>query len=208
MENNELEQMKAQMAALEKKIADQEIVNDRLLGESMKNKMSWIKRYIVGEMIAIPIAALIWISISKYAGIPLWFTLIFVVGCVIDVYYDWKVNVTPIRENNFCRQNLVETAEKLRKMKKLRYKQTLIGTPLAIAFFAAIIAYAYFANVRGTDLFDTTSDYNMAFLGCCIGLLIGSAVAICLIAKLLRKMQQSNDAIIRQIEEITREEKD
>jgi len=206
MENNELEQMRVQMAALEKKIADQEIVNDRLIRESMKDKMSWIKRYILLEIAVTPIAALIWAAISRAAHIPLWFTLIFVVGCIIDIYYDWKINITPIKENDFDRQNLVDTAVKLRKMKSLRYKQTLAGVIFVVLFLTSIVAYAYFANVRGTDLLDTSSDYNMAFLGGCIGLPIGIVFGIYLVRKVFRKMQRSNDDIIRQIEEITQGE--
>jgi len=201
----ELEQMRAQMAAISRKLADQQIVNDRLMRESMKDKLAWIKRYIKLEMIVVPFAMLLWIGISLYAHIPLWFTLILFIGCCIDIYFDWKVNVTPIESNDFDRQNLVETADKLRQMKKVRAKQTIIGVVSVWLVFVAMGVYVYLKHFRNTD-FAHLSTYNLIIIGGIAGLVVGCGVGAYLTRKIFRKMQQSNDDIIRQIEEITSEE--
>ena len=41
-ENIELAELKSQMENLKKQLSDQEIINDKLIRESMKKKMSWI----------------------------------------------------------------------------------------------------------------------------------------------------------------------
>ena len=199
MENLEFDQLRAQMAVLEKKIASQEIVNDRLIRESMKDKMSWIKKYIIGEIILVPIAILLWLSISIYAHIPLWITLVMAIGCAIDIYFDWKVNVTPIKDSAFDRQNLIETAEKLRVMKRQRAIQTVVGVVAVFLFFAAVIVAFYLNN-------DDPSTWNSALVGVSVGLFIGIIVGAIAIAKIFKKMQQSNDKIIQQIEELTAEQ--
>ena len=200
-----LEQMKSQMAALEKKIANQEIVNERLIQESMKDKMSWIKKYIIMEIALIPVIAFIWAAISLYAGIPLWFTAIIVIGCIIDAYFDWKVNVTPIQENDFDRQNLIETTKKLRKMKTLRYKQTMAGIFSFLLLIVILAVYVYFNNIKG-HTFDFTSEHDSVLIGGIVGFFIGTVAGVILVIKVHKKMQRSNDEIISQIEELTHEE--
>jgi len=207
MENLEFEQLKAQMAVLEKKIASQEIVNERLIRESMKDKMSWIKKYIFGELIAAPIAVLIWIGISLYAHIPLWLTLILALGCAIDIYFDWKVNITPIKDNDFDRQNLIETAEKLRKMKRQRAIQTIVGTVAVVLFLLAAFAIACIKNFKDVNPFDNLTPENVVLIGgVLIGGCVGCIIGIIVSAKIFKKMQQSNDQIIQQIEEINAEQ--
>lgn len=44
-QNNELEEMRQQMAILKEKLNAQELVSDRLLRESMLGKMSFMKKY-------------------------------------------------------------------------------------------------------------------------------------------------------------------
>jgi len=202
MENLDFEQIKKQMAVLEKKIADQEIVNDRLIRESMKDKMSWIKKYIFGEIILAPVAVLIWLGISIFAHIPLWITLIMAIGCAIDIWFDWKINITPLKDNDFDRQNLIETAEKLRKMKRQRALSTIVGVVSVLLVFAAVAVTVYLHNFKDANLLDNPSMRSSILLGGCVGLFIGCIVGAICVAKIFKKMQQSNDKIIQQIEEI------
>ena len=53
--NNELEIMRSQMASFKKQLEQQEIINSRIMAESMKKKFSWIKKMIIGEIILTPI---------------------------------------------------------------------------------------------------------------------------------------------------------
>lgn len=53
--NNELENMRSQMASFKKQLEQQEIINDRIVAESMKKQFSWIKKIVIGEITLIPI---------------------------------------------------------------------------------------------------------------------------------------------------------
>jgi len=205
MKNLDFEQLKSQMAMLDKKISSQEIVNDRLIRESMKDKMSWIKKYIFGELILVPIALIIWLGLSIHIHIPLWLTLIMAIGCAIDIYFDWKINITPIKDNDFDRQNLIETAEKLRKMKRQRATQTIVGIVTVLLLFAAIGVAIYLNNFRDAYLLCNPSMWNSALVAGCIGMLIGIVAGTICTVKIFKKMQRSNDKIIQQIEEINSE---
>jgi len=206
IENGELEQLRNQMALLEKKLADQEIVNDRLIQDSMKDKLAWIRKYVILEMIAVPVIILIWAGISVFARIPLWVTAVMLVGCVVDVYYDWKINVTPIKENDFDRQNLIETAQKLREMKRLRCRQTIIGSVAVMLIFVIVGVYVYLNNFKDADLLAQPSLRSSALIGGCVGLGIGIVVGAIAIWQLFKKMQRSNDELINRIEALTGEE--
>jgi len=206
MENLDFEQMKAQMAVLQNKIATQEIVNDRLISESMKDKMSWIKKYIILLIVAIPLAMYIWVDICKTAHIPLWFTLILLIGCIIDGYYGWKINITPIKDNDFERQNLIETAEKLRKMKRQRAIQTIVGLIAFVLLMLLAGVYLYINNIRGANVFSELNAHNLEIIGGGVGLVIGTIVGMAFAWKMYKRSQRTNDAIIQQIEELNTEE--
>ena len=60
-ENNtmmELEQMREQMQVLRNKLDTQEIVNEKLVKNSVKSKMSWIKKLVYFEFLLVPFTAL------------------------------------------------------------------------------------------------------------------------------------------------------
>src|SRR5574344_1933836 len=71
-ENNiqELEEMRQQLNILQEKLDQQDIVNEKLLKSSMKSKMSWIVKYIIGEVIAIPILAIMLSGIYVMFNLP------------------------------------------------------------------------------------------------------------------------------------------
>lgn len=45
IKNNELEEMRQQLGILKEKIDGQKLINDKLIRQSMLNKMSFMKRY-------------------------------------------------------------------------------------------------------------------------------------------------------------------
>ena len=55
---NELEQLREQMSIFKDKLNKQQIINDQLVRNTMKSKLSWIKSFVWGEIIIIPILLL------------------------------------------------------------------------------------------------------------------------------------------------------
>jgi hypothetical protein len=51
MENNELEEMRAQLATLNEKLENESIVDERLLGEATKKHLSELQRKLIGRII-------------------------------------------------------------------------------------------------------------------------------------------------------------
>ena len=81
--------------------------------------------------------------------------------------------------------NLVQTAVKLAKMKRIRKKQTTIQMSLLVPVLG-IIAVAQLEYLGFSAL---------------AGLLVGGAIGL----RILAKMQHTNDDVIQQIEELTKE---
>ena len=55
----ELEQMREQMAAFKSRLDKQQIINEQLARTSMGSKLSWIKKFVWGEIIVVPIFLII-----------------------------------------------------------------------------------------------------------------------------------------------------
>ena len=94
----ELEEMRSALASLKNKLDKQEIVNDRLLRQSMNSKMSWIKRYLWISLCFIPIVAVCFLPMTITLKLSWWlygFTILVVAGCVIA---DWYINNMDSRE--------------------------------------------------------------------------------------------------------------
>ena len=189
----ELENMRLQMETLKKKLDQQEIVNDRLIRQSMKSKMSWIKKYLIFGVFVIPLAAFGLLPLIMESHISWWwygFTLLFLTA---DVCADWYINSIP--SDAFLKDNLVDTAQKLVRMKQLRRWSTIIS--FIILFFWIVWLFM--------ELWFKQDESFMAIphmIGAGIGLAIGIPIGL----YIYFKMQRTNDEIIHQIEEITKED--
>lgn len=198
--NFELEQMRAQLGILKQKLEKQDIVNERLMRRSMKSKMSWINKYLIIAIFAIPFVAFSMLPMVFQMGISWWwygFTLVIITGSVIA---DWYVNY--LRDDVFMKGNLVETAERLTRMKSLRLRQTLIGLGVVVVWLAWLFYELYTkTHAAGND----TVEHVMG-LGYMYGGGIGAVVGLIIGLRLFFKMQRTNDEIINDIEELTNKE--
>ena len=196
----ELEEMRSALASLKNKLDKQEIVNDRLLRQSMKSKMSWIKRYLWISLCFIPIVAVCFLPMTIMLKLSWWlygFTILFVAGCVIA---DWYVNHMDSRE--FLTGNLTETAYKLRRMKTLRMRNEIVSCSVLVLW---IVWMAWEIYTKGQAAPADSLERGMSvggLIGGGIGLVIGGVIGL----SIFFKMQRTNDEIIQQIEEITGEQ--
>ena len=124
--NNELEIMRSQMASFKKQLEQQEIINSRIMAESMKKKFSWIKRMIIGEIILTPILLYLAFAAKYYFDLSWWSVSTFVILLLCDVWCDYDINMRAIKDSDYSHDNLIDTIEKLVKMKQRRAKQTVI----------------------------------------------------------------------------------
>ena len=190
--NNELEQMRAQLEIMKQKLSRQEIINDSLISRTMSSRMWWKKKYIWFEtFVLLPFIAIIYALFTFVFHIPLWLYIIIVVLCIADVYADYRINTT--NPADWIAGNLVETAGKLVKMKRLRMIHFAISVLAAIIVFG-FLCYTLIAN----------SD-SAVMTGSGIGFAVGGCAGLVIAYMIYRRMQRTNDDLIRQIDELANE---
>ena len=196
--NNELEIMRSQMASFKKQLEQQEIINRRIMSESMKKKFSWIKMMIIGEIILIPIFLYLAFAAKYYFDLSWWSVATFVILLLCDVWCDYDINMRAIKDSDYSHDNLIDTIEKLVKMKQRRAKQT------AIMLTVTIVMSIWLLIEIGFHLIAINADTGMwlVLYGGGTGAFIGVVAAWWI----YRKMQKTNDEMIKQIEEISKEQ--
>ena len=194
--NNELEIMRSQMASFKKQLEQQEIINRRIMSESMKKKFSWIKMMIIGEIILIPIFLYLAFAAKYYFDLSWWSVATFVILLLCDVWCDYDINMRAIKDSDYSHDNLIDTIEKLVKMKQRRAKQTVI------MLTATIVMSIWLLIEIGFHLIAINADTGMWFV-----FYGGTGAFIGVVAAwwIYRKMQKTNDEMIKQIEEISKE---
>ncbi len=200
-ENNtmmELEQMREQMQVLRNKLDTQEIVNDKLVKNSVKSKMSWIKKLVYFEFLLVPFTALMGYVLKEMFNLS-WFTYAFIVVlCAIDAVCDYRINVASLDLEKVEKHNLSDTLQKLIAMKQMRAKSFFIMMLLSIPLFMWASIEMWQNISTSTNTFNTNILY-----GGLVGGIIGFFVGIYISIRIYRKMQTTNDELIAQIEEFT-----
>ena len=194
--NNELELLRQQMNVLKEKLDAQEIVNDRLVAKSMRKEMSWIKKYIYVQFALIPFVALIWVGIKYILGLSWWNYSFLMLVCVISVYVDYVINVKALSNADYHKNNLIETARKLVKMKRQRTIQMIVEILLLILWLIWTILEVNSAQSTATGL------RQSLLQGGIIGGYIGGVIGIIVAFVIFYKMQRTNDRMIEQIDDM------
>lgn len=194
--NNELELLRQQMNVLKEKLDAQEIVNDRLVAKSMRKEMSWIKKYIYVQFALIPFVALIWVEVKYILGLSWWNYSFLMLMCVVFVYIDYVVNVKALSNADYHKNNLIETARKLVKMKRQRTIQMIVEILLLILWLIWT-----FLEVNSAQ--STATGIRQSLLqGGIIGGYIGGVIGIIVAFVIFYKMQRTNDRMIEQIDDM------
>lgn len=196
--NNELEIMRSQMASFKKQLEQQEIINSRIMSESMKKKFSWIKKMIIGEIILIPIFLYLAFAAKYNFNLSWWSVVTFVILLLCDIWCDYDINMRAIKDSDYSRDNLIDTMEKLLRMKQRRTKQAAI---MLITLIGLIIWFSIEISLHLISINAATRMWGV-FYGGVVGGVIGIAVSWWIYCK----MQKTNDEMIKQIEEISKEQ--
>lgn len=196
----ELEQMREQMQMLREKLDKQEIVNDKLVKNSVKSKMSWIKRFVYIEFLLLPFIALVWFGIKEMFNLSWLNYAIMMVMCTIDAVWDYRINVTSLNIDKVESNCLTDTMQKLIEMKQMRAKSFFIMLPLLLLWlmWTGVEMWQYISTITFKEDFLTGFAYGG--LG---GLIIGVPIGIYAAFRTYRKMQNTNDELIAQIGEFT-----
>lgn len=195
---SELESLRVQMAEFKQQLNQQEIVNDRLLAESMKKKMSWIKNYFIFELAILPVLFITWLGLREIMHLSWWNVCFLITLCSIDVLADYHINLHSLKTADYLHCNLIATVEKLVRMKHQRALQMAISIPMVVIW----LLWAGIEVYNGLDF--ATCDFQSGFLkGGLVGGAIGGVAGLIFAFKVYHKMQKINDDIISQIKELT-----
>jgi len=197
--SNEFEDMRQQMAALKMKLEKQEIVNDRIIRQSMKRNVSSINRRYYAIMalglFMIPYGYWVFVKLSGFS-IAFWIgTSLFMLLCVVATY----INGKDLRDDNIMQNDLLEARRKVARAKKLDSQWLLIGIPLAVLWLMWF-------------LLEGTSNSNPEGLGSLPnnplvwGGIVGAAIGAIIGFKIHLKTQRQYQEIIDQIENLTADE--
>ena len=183
---NELEAMRSQMQLLKQKLDNQEIVNDQLLRNAMKGKMSWINKYIWFELLVLlPVCALNFVGLKMMDdGLSWWAISAILLLVLVEILLDFYIN--HVSTSDWQSENLLQTADKLVRMKQLRWWQLIVSLPVAFVLFWWLFS-GFSESIR---------------VAVTIGGIIGGVIGLSVGIGILLKMQRTNDELISQIREM------
>lgn len=188
-ELTELEQMRSQLNVLKQKLDRQQIVNDQLIRRAMQQKMSWIKKYVIGEIIATPFILVFFCCMLLVLDFSVWLCIAWTVLLIASVASDWFINRTDPKD--FLAENLTATAQKLIRMKALRRRYEIAAIPPALV----LVAWMCWEGLQ-----DGMSVMAQGFV---IGGLVGGTIGGIIGFSVYRKFQKTNDEVIQQIADLT-----
>ncbi len=194
----EIEIMRQQLVVLKKQLDTQQIVNKELLRKVMRSKASWLNRYVNFEIITFPLVYLLFVIISAVYGISQWYAFIFFIIGGLDTALDWRTVRIP--SDLFGSASILELKKFLLRQKRERHIQIFVTGPLCVLWVIAFLT----AMMRNIDM--TSSELEqVARTGGLAGGIIGGIIGVVVMLVLYRKMQRTNDTLLRDIRELEEE---
>ena len=182
----ELEELRSQVAEFKNRVEQQEIVNRRLLKETMKGHVSCIKQMSIwgslGQLVILPFLVYALRSIVGVSWLP-----IIVIGLVIvgeAIFNFW--NVSTIRDKHLAVDDVLCAQQRLITFKRRDKLLTFSILPFLFLWFVWLLFDVYY----GTDIpFFPSTDRNLVYF---VAVVIVSAV---LSYVFYREMRSLNKAI-------------
>ncbi len=196
----ELEQMREQMAAFKSRLDKQQIINEQLVRTSMGSKLSWIKKFVWGEIIVVPILLIIMALFHAGNGLSWWLYGFLALGLIADATGDYIINRIP--KSQLLSGDLVETSKRLVQMKKQRTSWFVAGVIFLVIWLVWFCIEVAMRLDCGCTLPHHGTVVAIMIGAIVVGALIGGVIAWLI----LRKMQRTNNQLIEQIEQITKED--
>ena len=189
MNDFELDSMRQQMETLKKKLEKQEIVNDRIIRQSMKKTASSISvRYYIIMALGLLMVPYMYFVFYEHFGLSLAFSIasgVFMLVCTGATYY----NSLNLSNSNMMRGNLLEVRRKMARAKKFDANWLFFGIPAVIVWLAWL----------GYEFYQKDGDTALAMI---IGAVIGGTIGAIIGFSIHFKTQRQYQEIIDQIEEL------
>ena len=150
----ELQELKEQFSLLDMKLEKQRIINEEMIQESMKEKLSYIERWYRNRfytcVVAAPIVSIIFIVRNITEGVGDWtFGFMILLVALVELYFDRKAyRVLDIK--NLPNLNMTQATENVVKHKQLRsLANKVILLPIIVVIVWTIpVASGYTWNLK------------------------------------------------------------
>ena len=189
MNDFELNNMRQQMETLKKKLEKQEIVNDRIIRQSMKKTASSIStRYYFIMALGLLMVPYMYFVFYEHLGLSLAFSIasgLFMLVCTAATYY----NSRNLSNSNMMHGNLLDVHRRMARAKKFDADWLFFGIPAVIVWLGWL----------GYEFYQKDGDTALAMI---IGAVIGGTIGAIIGFRLHFKTQRQYQEIIDQIEDL------
>lgn len=124
--HTEFEEMRQQLDILKNKLDNQTLVNDKLIRQSMLNKMSFMKKYTWVSFLVLLFIYYGYNEVRILFNMSWWFYGFTVLVMTFSVCFDAYIN--HVNKKEFLNGDLIAASLQMQRMKKLRKKSFLCGT--------------------------------------------------------------------------------
>ncbi len=190
----EFEEMKAQLALLNKKLEKEVIVNERLIRRAMKEKATGIRRKIIvwGIATILMVPYFIWVM-PAVVGLSMEFCCFVAFFLLLASGYSGYIYMN-FRPQEFVQGDLISARKDTLKLKKLyAFWLKFIGIPFIIVFLSWFF-------------YEVTRLYQGEYLeGILTGMVVGALIGGVIGSFQYRKIQRAANDIIEQINEVNLE---
>lgn len=186
-EFQELEEMRSQMELLRKKLEHEDIINEKLMRETMRFRLSSINKQVWIDICMALFCVIIYPFCFPF--LPVWLLIFVVVMVSADAMATVLIH-RPVREKLIMNDDLKTVANKMRRLKKAYIIAMCVELPVLIIFvvlFLNEVSQFYGGNVPSSAM----------LCGGIVGAFIGLAIGL----MMFRRVLKNSDAIIKQIEE-------
>ena len=194
-ELNELDDLRQQINDLKNKVDQQGRLNEALVMKTIQGKMRSVHSTIIVLAILAVLAIPFYVMMKYQVGLS-WpliiFTIVFLLASVTSDFLINRIDVSHMGDD------LVETANKLVKMKKNRIIGQRVGIGVAVLWLIWF-SYEYF-------MLNLSHSGVEAAWGSIAGILVGAVIGGVIGIRIFNKMQRTNDEMIDQINELTHEQ--
>lgn len=187
-----MEELKQQFAILTDKLESQEINNERLLRTVMKTKMKSINKYYYWVLfLGLPVIVFCFQSFYNEGRISLLFYVSTLLLAVLDTMGGIIIN--KVGNNQWQEADLLTARQTLVQMMQRRKKVELVSIPFAIIWL----------SVFSLEVFRSSTDEMMIYV--VITGLMGGLIGMGIGLLAYRKMQRTNDELIREIDQLKKD---
>lgn len=194
----EFEEMRQQLDILKNKLDNQTLINDKLIRQSMLNKMSFMKKYTWVSFLVLLFIYYVYNDIRITFNLSWWFYGATVIFMTFNVCLDAYIN--RFNKEAFLNGDLIATSLQMQRMKKLRKRSLLSGIFFMTIWISWFVIELYNGSGAANGGENTSMFYGI-MVGVGVGLIVGVAIGIWLYLR----MQRINSDIIQQIDELKKE---